>query len=261
MAAKQCFVYVALFLMLTTSGFDSFKSYGTEKTPVNFDKTGLEGLFAEYVNWNVNLPTTQLPEEGNQCVIKRGEVNFLLDPFSKGIVTQTCDIGKGTSILFPFYEGWCDNGNHDLYGEQDYKKLLDCTLDSDKGIVTMTAWWDGNKIVDIKVNNKDVYNLKVLTDSFPQNEFYKVILTPRFFNLTVTNESRFATTTYEKPEDFQSSPAIYKSVGHCFCGLIDNITAGNHELRYKTVIEGTGGVAEGGGWDQETQVTYNLKVS
>jgi hypothetical protein len=125
----------------------------------------------------------------------------------------------------------------------------------------MTAWLDGNKIVDIKVNNKDVYNLKVLTDSFPQNEFYKVILTPSFFNLTLTNASRFATTSYEKPEDFQSSPAIYKAVSHCFCGLISNITAGDHELRYKTVIEGTGGVAEGKGWDQETDVTYKLKVS
>ena len=168
---------------------------------------------------------------------------------------------KAHRCYFPFYEGWCDNGNHDLYGEQSYKKILDCTLDSDKGIVTMTAWWDGNKIVDIKVNNKDVNNLKVLTDSFPQNEFYKVILTPTFFNLTLTNASRFATTTYEKPEDFQSSPAIYKAVGHCFCGLISNITAGDHELRYKTVIEGTGGVAEGKGWDQETDVTYKLKVS
>ena len=75
-----------------------------------------------------------------------------------------------------------------------------------------------NKDVN-KVDNKDVNNLKVLTDSFPQNEFYKVVLTPNFFNLTVTNASRFATTSYEKPEDFQSSPVIYRSVGHCFCRI------------------------------------------
>jgi hypothetical protein len=260
-AAKLYGACVALFIMLILSSFDSFKSLGAEKNSENFDKTKLEGLFAEYVNWNVNVPTDQLPEEGNQCVIKPGDVNFLLDPFSKGTVTQTCDVKSGSSLLFPFYEGWCDNGNLDLYGEQSYKKILDCTLDSDKGIVTMTAWWDGNKIVDIKVDNKDVFNLKVITDSFPQNQFYKVILTPSFFNLTLTNASRFSTTTYEKPEDFQSSPAIYKSVGHCFCGLINNITAGDHELRYKTVIEGTGGVAQGKGWDQETDVTYKLKVS
>ena len=261
MAARIYVACAALLLMLILSSFGFFKSYGVDKVSVNFEKSRLDGLLAEYNNWNINLPTERLPEEGNQCVIKPGEVNLLLDPFSKGTVTQTCDIKKGTSLFFPFYDGWCDNGNHDIYGEQSYKKILDCALDADKGIVTMTAWWDGNKIVDIKVDNKDVNNLKVLSDSFPQNQIYKVILTTRFFNLTVTNASRFATTSYEKPEDFQSSPATYKAVGHCFCGLISNITTGNHELRYKTVIEGTGGVAEGKGWDQETDVTYKLKVS
>jgi hypothetical protein len=43
--------------------------------------------------------------------------------------------------------------------------------------------------------------------------------------------------------------------------VVTNITAGTHELRYKTVIEGTGGIAEGKGWDQETDVTYKLNVS
>ena len=89
---------VVLFLMLILSSIDSFKSYGDVKNLVNFDKTRLEGLFAEYVNWNVNIPTEQLPEEGNQCVIKPGDVNFLLDPFSKGTVTQTCDVKKGTIV-------------------------------------------------------------------------------------------------------------------------------------------------------------------
>lgn len=249
-----------IFLMLVLSSLGLFKSYGADKTSVNFDKTRLEGLLADYANWNVNVPTEQLPEEGSQCVIKMDEVNLLLDPFSKGTVTQSCDIKKGTSLLFPFYEGWCDNGSHDFYGEQSYQKILDCALDSDKGIVTMTAWLDGNKIVDIKVYNKDVYNLKVLYDNFPQNQYYKVIKSPSFINLTLTNNSRFASTTYEKPEEFQSSPVIYKAVAHCFCGVISNITTGTHELRYKTIIEGTGGVAEGKGWDQETDVTYKLKV-
>jgi hypothetical protein len=226
----------------------------------NIDDSRLEELLAEYQNWNVNVPTEQLPEEGNQCVIKTGSVIFLLDPFSKGTVTQTCEIKSGSSLLFPFYHGWCDNGVHDLYGEQSYKKILDCALDSDKGIVTMSAWLDGNKIIDTKVNNKDVYNLKVVSDKFPQNKYYKVITTPSFFNLTMTNASRYASDS-EKPEDFQSSPAIYKGVGHCFCGLVTNITDGTHELRYKTIIEGTGGIAEGKGWDQETDVTYKLNVS
>jgi hypothetical protein len=254
------FGYFLLGLIIILSSFGSFKSFGADMPSGNIDDSRLEELLAEYQNWNVNVPTEQLPEEGNQCVIKTGSVIFLLDPFSKGTVTQTCEIKSGSSLLFPFYHGWCDNGVHDLYGEQSYKKILDCALDSDKGIVTMSAWLDGNKIIDTKVNNKDVYNLKVVSDKFPQNKYYKVITTPSFFNLTMTNASRYASDS-EKPEDFQSSPAIYKGVGHCFCGLVTNITDGTHELRYKTIIEGTGGIAEGKGWDQETDVTYKLNVS
>jgi hypothetical protein len=259
MLYKDLSCYLVGFMLILTS-FGAFKASGVVSTSVNDDNTRLEKLLAEYVNWNVNVPTEQLPEEGNQCLIKTGPVILLLDPFSKGTVVQTCNIQSGGALLFPFYEGWCDNGNFDLYGEQSYKKILDCTLDSDKGIVTMTAWLDGNKIVDIKVDNKDVYNLKVLSDNFPQNEYFKTIRSPDFINLTVTNGSRFASTTYEKPEDFQSSPAVYKAVAHCFCGLVTNLTDGNHELRYKTIIEGTGGVAQGKGWDQETDVTYKLTV-
>jgi hypothetical protein len=254
------FGYFLLGLMLILSSFGSFKSFGADMPSGNIDDSRLEELLAEYQNWNVNLPTEQLPEEGNQCLIKTDSLIFLLDPFSKGTVTQTCEIESGSSLLFPFYHGWCDNGAHDLYGEQSYKKILDCALDSDKGIVTMVAWLDGNKIIDIKVDNKDVYNLKVLSDNFPQNKYYKVIKSPSFFNFTMTNASRYASDA-EKPEDFQSSPAIYKAVGHCFCGLVTNITAGTHELRYKTIIEGTGGIAEGKGWDQETDVTYKLNVT
>ena len=252
---------IMLCFMLVLSGNGLFKSYGTDNASVNIDESKLVDLDAEYVNWNVNVPTEQLPEEDNHCLIKKGSVNFLLDPFSKGTVVQTCDIEAGSALLFPFYEGWCDNGNNDIYGEQSYKKIEECALDSDKGIVTMTAWLDGNKIVDIKVDNKDVYNLKVLFDNYPQNPYFKIIKTPSFFNLTLTNQSRFANELYEKPEEFQSSPVIYKAVAHCFCGLMTNLTAGTHDLRYKTIIEGTGGVTQGKGWDQETDVTYKLNVS
>jgi hypothetical protein len=100
-------------------------------TAVNADDTSLQKLLAEYVNWNANVPTEQLPEEGNQCVIKPGPVYLLLDPFSKGTVSQTCDIKSGIPIFFPFYEGWCDSGTQGLYGVQDYKKMEDCALDSE----------------------------------------------------------------------------------------------------------------------------------
>ena len=46
---------------------------------------------------------------------------------------------------------------------------------------------------------------------------------------------------------FKHHHITYKAVAHCFCGLVTNVTAGPHEIRYKTVIEGTGGIAEGKG--------------
>jgi hypothetical protein len=250
---------IMVFIILYNLG--SFQTYGSDNTSIDSDEAKLEKLDAEYVNWNVNVAQDELPEEENQCVIKTGLVNFLLDPFSKGTVVQTCDIKVGSSLFFPFYHGWCDSGTNELYGEQSYDKILNCALDSDKGIVTMVAWFDGNKIVDIKVDNKDVHNPRIVYDNLPQNEYYKVISTPAFFDVTLTNKSRFASTAYEKPEDFQSSPAIYKAVAHCFCGLVTNLTAGTHDLRYKTIIEGTGGIAEGKGWDQETDISYKFNVS
>ena len=267
------FLSLSLLLILSTigtvwsSGANNTRINGTNNTAANtnstatnFDDTSLQKLLAEYYNWNVNVPSEELPEEGNQCVIKPGSVNFLLDPFSKGTVSQTCDIKSCIPLFFPFYGGWCDSGNHELYGVLDYKKILDCALDSDIGIVTMQAWLDGKEIVNTKVNNKDVNNMKLVYDKYPGNKYYKLILTPSFFDLTLTNKSRFAADTYEKPEDFQSSPHTYKAVIHCFCGLVTGLTPGSHELRYKTVIEGSSGLAGGKGWDQATDVTYKLNV-
>lgn len=262
MAISLCLGCLVLSLMLILSGFGSFRSYGANMTSVNIDESGLVQLDAEYVNWNINLPTEQLPEEGNQCVImldRTGSVNFLVDPFSKGTVVQTCEIKSGSSLFFPLYEGWCDSGIKGYYRNQSYTKMLDCALDSDKGIATMVAWLDNNRIIDIKVNNMNIHDPKVVYDNFPQNEYYKVITSPDFFDLTLTNKTRFADSFYEKPEEFQTSPVIYKAVAHCFCGLVTNLTAGTHELRYKTVIEGTGGAAVGG-WDQVTDITYKFNV-
>ena len=251
--------FFGLTMILVLVSF-SFNLNGADNKLNNFDNSTLQKIMAEYVNWNANLPTEELPEEGNQCLIKRGPVYLLLDPFSKGTVTQTCNINEGSPLFYPFYEGWCDNGTQGLYGIQDFKKMLDCALDSDKGIATMVAWLDGKEIVNIKVNNKDVNNSKLVYDKYPNNYYYKVITTPNFFDLTLTNKSRFASEVYEKPEDFQSSPYTYKAAAHCFCGLVTNLTAGNHELRYKTVIEGSAGLTEGKGWDQITDITYKLNV-
>jgi len=232
----------------------------TNNTAVNVDDNRLQKLLVDLNNWAINLRTDQLPPEGNQCLMKTTSAIVLWSPFGHGTVTQTCDIKSGIPIWFPFYAGWCDNGFIGLYGVQDYKKISDCALDSDKGIVTMQAWLDGKEIVNTKVNNKDVNNLIVLNDKYPGNEYYKVIKTPSFFDLRVTNTSYFASEQYEKPEDFKSSPYTYKAVAHCFCGLVPALTPGNHELKYKTIIEGTGGIAEGKGWDQEYDITYKLNA-
>ena len=114
-----------IFLLICLTGFISglvtSKSFGQTE---EFDKKGLEQLDAEYVNWNVNVATEELPEEGNNCLIKAGEVNFLLDPFYKGTVSQNCDIKAGSSLFFPFYEGWCDNGSRDMLGNNLIKLCL-----------------------------------------------------------------------------------------------------------------------------------------
>ncbi len=89
-----CFMLSTITLLFN----NSFKSYA------EFDKKGLEQLDTEYVNWNVNVATDELPEEGNNCVIKAGNVNLLLDPFYKGTVSQNCDIKSGSSLFFPFYD-------------------------------------------------------------------------------------------------------------------------------------------------------------
>jgi hypothetical protein len=262
--------FVTLSIVLILFNIGSIKSHGSNTTAVNgsnttsvnLDDASLKKLAAEYINWDTSIPDEKMPTQqssGNQCVMKSGSVNFLVDPFSRGTINQICDINSGSSLLFPFYIGFCDNGGSGNYGQQSFQKILECALDSDKGIVTMEGWLDGNKIIDTKVDNKDFHKPKLVYDKFPENKYYKVIKSDNFFNLTVTNKTRLID-SYEKPEDFQSSPAIYKAAGHCFCGLIPNLSQGAHELRYKTTMEGTGGVAKGQGWDQETDITYKLNV-
>lgn len=187
---------LSLSLLLVLSTIGSAWSSGINNTANNTTQDAkddrLQKLLAEYVNWDLNLSDKQMPASNasaKQCVIKPGSVNFLADPFSRGTVTQTCKINSGSSLLFPFYIGFCDNGGAGNYGEQSFQKILACALDSDKGIVTMEGWLDGNKIIDLKVNNKDQSNLKLLYNNLPQNKYYKEIKGNNFFNLTVTNNT------------------------------------------------------------------------
>ena len=137
------------------------------------------------------------------------------------------------SLFFPFYIGWCDNGNQGFYGTILYDKLLECALDANRGLVTMNAYLDDKKIVDVLIDNTDVHNLRVLYNN-SLDSYYKEIGPTDLFDLTITNKTQYA--NYEKPEDFASSPAKYKAVAYCFCGFIDKdkITPGNHR---KVIIQ------------------------
>ena len=175
-----------------------------------------------------------------------------------GEIKNTCTIPH-KSLFFPFYIGWCDNGNQGYYRTESYNKLLECTLDANRGLVTMNAYLDDKKIVDVRIDNTDIHNLKVLYNNSLDN-YYKEIGPTNFFDLTLTNKTQFQ--NYEKPEDFASSPAKYKAVAYCFCGFIDKdkITPGNHQLTYYTKIEGSGGLDKTKGWDHESKITYILTI-
>jgi hypothetical protein len=175
-----------------------------------------------------------------------------------GEIKNTCTI-QHKSIFFPFYVGWCTNGDVGFYGIQSYEKLLQCTLDANRGIVTMDAYLDDKKIVDVMIDNTNVHDLRVLYNK-SLDSYYKEIGPTDFFDLTVTNKTQYQ--IYEKPQDFESSPAKYKAVAYCFCGFIDKdkISSGNHQLSYHTKIEGSGGFDKTKGWDHESKITYILKV-
>ena len=141
------------------------------------------------------------------------------------------------------------------------QKLLDCALDTDRGIVTMKASLDNKKIIDIIVDNTDIQNLKVISNNLPQSPHYKEIRNNDLFNLTITNNTQYD--SWEKPHEFKTLPVVYKAVGHCFCGYIDNneLSVGDHVLTYQTHLEGSDGLDKTKGWDFDSDITYNFKVT
>ena len=248
------------FIFLNFLSFNILEeSHGINETQQqNNDTINFEKLVAQYLNWWINVPIEEDPQQlDNPCVIHdTGSVIFLHDPFEMGEIKNTCTIPH-KSLFFPFYIGWCDNGNQGYYRTESYNKLLECTLDANRGLVTMNAYLDDKKIVDVRIDNTDIHNLKVLYNNSLVN-YYKEIGPTNFFDLTLTNKTQFQ--NYEKPQDFESSPAKYKAVAYCFCGFIDKdkITPGNHQLTYYTKIEGSGGLDKTKGWDHESKITFIL---
>ena len=250
-----------IFIFLNFFSFNILKeAHGINETQKNNNTGNFEKLVTEYLNWWINVPIEQDPQEiDNPCVIHDTDsIIFLHDPFEMGTIKNTCTI-LHNSLFFPFYIGWCDNGNQGYYGIESYDKLLECTLDANRGIITMNAYLDDKKIVDVLIDNTDVNNLKVRYNN-SLADYYKEIGPTNFFDLTLTNKTQF--TNYEKPEDFASSPVKYKAVAYCFCGFIDKnqVTPGNHQLTYYTKIEGSGGLDKTKGWDHESKITYILTV-
>lgn len=201
-----------------------------EVSQKNDNALNFEKLVTEFLNWWVNVPVEEDPQQlENPCVIHNTDsVIFLHDPFEMGDIKNTCTIPQ-KSLFFPFYIGWCDNGAQGFYGTDSYDKLLECALDANRGLVTMNAYLDDKKIVDVLIDNIDIHNLKVRYNN-SLDSYYKEIGPTDLFDLTITNKTQYA--NYEKPEDFASSPAKYKAVAYCFCGFIDKdkITPGNHQV-------------------------------
>jgi hypothetical protein len=251
------------FIFLTFFSFNILEeAHGINETQQknNNDTVNFEKIVPEFLNWWANVPFEEDPQQvDNPCVIHNTDsVIFLHDPFEMGNIKNTCIIPH-KSLFFPFYIGWCTNGDVGFYGTDSYDKLLECTLDANRGLVTMNAYLDDKKIVDVLIDNTDVHNLKVRYNN-SLDSYYKEIGPTDFFDFTVTNKTQY--TNYEKPEDFASSPAKYKAIGYCFCGFIDKdkLSLGNHELSYYTKIDGSGGLDKTKGWDHESKITYVLTV-
>jgi hypothetical protein len=253
------FTFIIIIIILHFSSFNLLEAYGINETQRNYS-IDFDKLVAEYLNWWVNLPFEEDPQQlDNPCVIQKTDsIIFLQDPFEMGNIKNICTIPH-KSLFFPFYVGWCDNGSQGIYGTNSYKELLECTLDANRGIVAMDAYLDDKKIVDLLIDNTNVHNLKVLSNNSLDN-YYQQIGPTDIFTLIVTNKTQY--TYYEKPQDFASSPAKYKAIAYCFCGFIDKdkISPGTHQLSYHTKIEGSGGLDKTKGWDHESTITYSLTV-
>ncbi|MGE5863165.1 MAG: hypothetical protein ACM31H_05280, partial [Nitrososphaerales archaeon] len=138
------------FIFLTFFSFNLLEeAHGINETQKNNNAVDLEKLVTEFLNWWINVPVEEDPQQlENPCVIyDTDSVIFLHDPFEMGVIKNTCTIQQ-KSLFFPFYIGWCDNGNPGLYGTDSYDKLLKCALDANRGLVTMNAYLDDKKIVD-----------------------------------------------------------------------------------------------------------------
>ena len=259
-------ILISCLLLFYPHGFATTQLLSSNDTQklLSSNDTHLQPLLADFWKYWVNLPEDGNPTEDdgetvkNKCVMYESDsTTFLLNNFATKKYNQECEIKASNPIFFPFYTAWCDNGLKGHYGTQSYKDILDCALDDDRGFVVMEAWLDGKKIVDVQVDNTDIKNLKIAKNNLPQMTYFKMITSPSFYDITLTNKTQNSD-IYQHQEEFAKSPKIYKAVSHCFCAFIPNIAPGNHELKYHTLLTHSTGL--GGSWDYDSEVTYKLKA-
>ncbi|HKQ21957.1 MAG TPA: hypothetical protein VJS91_07955 [Nitrososphaeraceae archaeon] len=214
----------------------------------------LEKLVAEYGNWTANIPLKERVEAGNSCVIKKGAVNFLLDPYDKKTKHQICDIEAGSHLLFPFLYGWADNGSENNENLSP-SELTAQAYNANKGQITMQAKLDNVPIVDVKVITNGQNNTKTYF-KLPPSNYYQEVLTPNLIQFSRVNVTSGLACT--KLGDNSKCEGI----ALCFCGFISNMTPGDNGTRnldYHTTINA---LAEESGkilFDDHVFYKFNVK--
>ena len=108
LAVKFLFVSFT-FIVLNLFSFNILEeAHGINETQKNNNNNSVnfEKLVNEYLNWWVNVPVEEDPQQlENPCVIHNTDpVIFLHDPFEMGDIKNTCTIPQ-KSLFFPFYIG------------------------------------------------------------------------------------------------------------------------------------------------------------
>ncbi len=83
------------FIFLYFLSFNILESHGINETQQkNNDTVNFEKLVAQYLNWWINVPIEEDPQQvDNPCVIHNTDsIIFLHDPFEMGEIKNTCTI-------------------------------------------------------------------------------------------------------------------------------------------------------------------------
>jgi hypothetical protein len=242
-------------------------SYGIENT-TRTDLIDHEKILGKYWSWWVNSPDDS-PEANPKCSVDidtQDSFVFLLDSFAADDAVYNCSgypIPKGYSILFPLLTSFCSQGDNGLYGAS-YDKILDCSLNLDRGKVRAIVSINDKEIVNIIKDNGNGIEMKGrLQNNLPQLKYYKEIVPTKFVELLVTSNNT-SPTNWEKPQDFEKGPINYNAVFHCDCVIIDTgeLTPGDYVLKY--IVNAEAGKStinlSDEGWQFRSNTTYHLLI-